>query len=405
MNNNHTCNSPDYTRFNRSYNFMRPSISWGAIAAGVVTSLIAAMLLSLLFIGLGFSNFDINAQDAGTHSGLALGLGSIVIMVLSLFAGGYLSGMLSGRSGGTHGFLTWATLSLVAFLLSAMAITSALQFSGSFIGGAFTAGTTGDAKTTQHEVNKEIDHTVKQYAFSDEFLNSYNSQLNSALDGGKAPILSIDKLKNSLASARNQLSEAAKEGYNTPDSLKAIRDRLKNSLQRDIDGLNFTVTQTEVSKQLINNGMAKEKAQTVAQNALNIFNAAKIDARKKIVDAKDFVDNGMYNGKPLTDQAVQIAGDATNKAGHGALWACFSAILGAVISALAGSMGAKKHKANINHDYFDNGPHYDNGGSDYRSDRNGREYNDRDYAARNGPVTTERVTTHRILGDDISPRV
>ncbi|WJW79971.1 YrzE family protein [Bartonella sp. TP] len=400
MNNNHTCNNPDYTRYNRSYNFMRPSISWGAIAAGVVTSLITAMLLSLLFIGLGFSNFDINAQDAGTHSGLALGLGSIVIMILSLFAGGYLSGMLSGRSGGTHGFLTWATLSLVAFLLSAMAITSALQFSGSLIGGAFTAGATGDAKTTQHEVNKEIDHTVKAYAFSDDFLDSYRSQLNSALDGGKAPVLSIDKLKNSLASARNQLSEAAKEGYNTPDSLKAIGDRLKNSLQRDIDGLNFTVTQTEVSKQLINNGMAKEKAQTVAQNALNIFNAAKADSRKKIVDAKNFVDKGLYNGKNLPDQAVQIAGDATNKAGHGALWACFSAVLGALVSALAGSMGTKKHTVNINHDYFDNGPHYDNNGRD-----DGRDYNGRDYTAANAPVTTERVTTHRILGDDISPRV
>lgn len=415
MNNNYTYNTPDSFRHNNmSHNFHKSSLSWGAIAAGVVTALMTAMVLSLLFIGLGFSSFDVHSQNAGDHSGWALGLGSILLMLISLFAGSYLSGLLSGKHGLAHGFLTWATLSLVALLFSAMAITSALQFSGSLIGGAFNAGSTAisnnDVSISGQDINKQVNQSLKQYGLSDDFLASYRSQLSTALEGGKASIVSIDKLKNSLKSARNHIGDAAKEGYNNPDGLKAIGNKLATTLQKDLDALNAPITLSEVEKQLVSSGTTQEKAPAIAQNALNIYEAARADTRNKITDAKNLVDKGLNTATNWPNQATQMVGDATNKTGHGALWAAFSALLGAAISVIAGSLGAKRHNKYHKPHNIDNDSSYTGNVTGNARDNvaglatgNVADYN-RAYNPVN-PAQPDRSTGQRILGDDIPPKL
>ncbi|HEX6978301.1 MAG TPA: PhnA-like protein [Alphaproteobacteria bacterium] len=111
-------------------------ISWGAVFAGVVISLITQFLLSMLGVGIGVSTIDpatAGTPEAGTFS-IAGAIWWTVSGIISAFVGGWVAARLSGvpiaTSASLHGLVTWATTMLVVFYL----LTSA---AGALIGGAF----------------------------------------------------------------------------------------------------------------------------------------------------------------------------------------------------------------------------------------------------------------------------
>lgn len=111
-------------------------ISWGAVFAGVVISLITQFLLSMLGVGIGVSTIDpatAGTPKAGTLS-IAGAIWWTVSGIIAAFVGGWVAARLSGvpiaTSAALHGLVTWATTMLVVFYL----MTSA---AGALIGGAF----------------------------------------------------------------------------------------------------------------------------------------------------------------------------------------------------------------------------------------------------------------------------
>ena len=99
------------------------NVSWGAIAAGVVTVLAVTVLLSLVTAGIGLDG-----------SGTAAGIWSIVSLALAIAAGGYVAGALAVRGGLIHGFLTWAASLLTALVLATWLSTSLLGAVGGVVG-------------------------------------------------------------------------------------------------------------------------------------------------------------------------------------------------------------------------------------------------------------------------------
>ncbi|HUR44874.1 MAG TPA: hypothetical protein VMZ27_03280 [Candidatus Saccharimonadales bacterium] len=111
-------------------------VSWGAIFAGLLVTIVVQMMLTLLGIGLGAASIDpLKEQNPG--QGLALGsaIWLIVSALIATFIGACISGRLSGAprtaDGLLHGVVTWsaATVLTVAMLVSA---------AGVVIGGATT---------------------------------------------------------------------------------------------------------------------------------------------------------------------------------------------------------------------------------------------------------------------------
>ncbi len=114
-------------------------ISWGAIFAGVVISLITHFLLTTLGVGIGLSTVDPTAAG-GTPQAGQITLGASIWWALSgilaALAGGWVAARLAGmaiRSAGLlHGLVTWAATTLVVLYLLTTAATS-------IVGGAFGA--------------------------------------------------------------------------------------------------------------------------------------------------------------------------------------------------------------------------------------------------------------------------
>lgn len=114
-------------------------VSWGAILAGVVAALVIQILLNILGLGVGAASLDAaNLGDNPSAGGFSMtaGIWWVVSGIIASFAGGIVAGRLCGAASANtarwHGFVTWATSTLVVFVL----LTSAV---GSLVGGTFSA--------------------------------------------------------------------------------------------------------------------------------------------------------------------------------------------------------------------------------------------------------------------------
>lgn len=114
--------------------------SWGAIFAGTVTFLAVLIVFGLVSAAMGLSDAD----------GVAVGIWSIIAIILALAIAGYIAGALAVRSGLLHGLVTWATSLVGVVLLIGWLGTSVLGAVGGAVGGV--AETAGGPAVVQEEL-------------------------------------------------------------------------------------------------------------------------------------------------------------------------------------------------------------------------------------------------------------
>ncbi len=117
-----------------------PRIKWSAVFAGWAVGLAIQMVLTLMGLGFGAWAIDIRESDPGRGVPIGAALWTGISMLISAFAGGYVTSRLSGsylRSDGIyHGIVVWG----VNWLIFAWLTTTAMA---TMVGGAFSVfGTT-----------------------------------------------------------------------------------------------------------------------------------------------------------------------------------------------------------------------------------------------------------------------
>jgi hypothetical protein len=176
----------------------RSRLSWGAILAGVVISLITQLLLNLLGVALGaaslapLSGGAPSALSISTGAGIWLALSSI----LAALAGGYAAGKFSGTqnesNAGWHGLTAWAlTTLLLSYLVSSAA-------------GGLLGGLGGAAKSTAQVAAPVL------VQITDPF-SSIEQSLRSTAAGNDPAALrdaAIAALKSALTGDQLQAAEA-----------------------------------------------------------------------------------------------------------------------------------------------------------------------------------------------------
>src|ERR1700712_404577 len=106
-----------------------PRLSWGAVIAGVILSLIVYLIMSVLGTAIGASLLSpMSRQNPGHGFGFGSGVWVIVTTVLAVFIGSYFAGRCAPVLGWLHGLLAWAGMTFL--VIYGMA---------SFVGGAVNA--------------------------------------------------------------------------------------------------------------------------------------------------------------------------------------------------------------------------------------------------------------------------
>ncbi len=141
------------------------TVSWGAVFAGLVLSLIVYLVLSVLGTAIGASAID-PMGDRNPFSGFGVGAGvwAGVTTLLAIAVGGFVAGFLARRSGGLHGLLAWAMTTLVTVYLLISATGSALNVAGSAaktglttVGAVAGAGVSAAAPAVGGAVQRQLD--------------------------------------------------------------------------------------------------------------------------------------------------------------------------------------------------------------------------------------------------------
>lgn len=118
-------------------------LSWGAIFAGLIVAMVTQIVLSVLGLAIGLTVWDPGDPAAGLAQGA--GIWVAVAALISLFAGGIVTGRLAGvltvGDGALHGGVMWGLSVMVTLWLSAagagMVLGGAFQVVGTAAGAGF----------------------------------------------------------------------------------------------------------------------------------------------------------------------------------------------------------------------------------------------------------------------------
>lgn len=300
-------------------------ISWSAIFAGVILSVVIYLLLTILGTAIGATTIDpLKEQNPldGLGTGAAIWTG--LSMLISIGAGAFVTGRLAQREGALHGLLMWAVNTLFVVWLAISLLSSAVSGTASVIGSGFSMVGNGISAIAPSIANKAKE-TLKENNFD---LGNVQSELEKTLQQTGKPELQPQALKNDAnkesQTAQNQAQNTANNPQNADTDLanwfKGVLQRNQDTLQAaDVDALkNIIKARTGKSDQ--------EVDQIVAQTQKSYE-----QARQKYQELK-------AQAEQKAREAAQQAAAATAKAS----WMTLIVLL--IEAAVAGALGMMGRK-------------------------------------------------------------
>lgn len=305
-----------------------PRISWGAVFAGGLISLIVYLILSVLGTAIGASAID-PLGDAHPLAGFGTGTGLWLsaTTLLSIFAGAFIAGRSAPGEGALHGLLAWSLTTLATVWLLA-------SLAGSVTGAAFS--TVGKGLSLAGE---------GVAAAAPQLASGVKEQLR---ENGIA--LDWDNLKGELDTALRQTGKAELD----PDRLQAQAERSVDEAQA---GANAAARDPQAANAELSEWFAKVRERgtpalaAADQDALaNLIAArtgqspqqARVTAERY---ARSYAD-AMAQYEQLKAQAAQKAREAAQTAAAGVSKAAWSSLivllLGGLVAFAAGRLGFRR---------------------------------------------------------------
>ncbi|WP_426818122.1 hypothetical protein ACP3TC_10015 [Winslowiella sp. 2C04] len=295
-------------------------ISWSAIFAGVIISMVVYLLLAILGTAIGASTIDpLKEQNPldGIGTGAAIWTGAS--MLISIAAGAYASGRLAQREGALHGLLMFGVNTLICTWFLIVVVNNTLTGAGNIIGsGLQTLGSGISAiapPATQMVKDKLAENNIN--------LDSLQNELETTLgQSGKAelqPENLENKAQNEVNNAQNQASATANAPQNADTDLagfiRGLIDRNESTFQAaDRDALkNIIKART---------GKSDQEVEQMVDQAEKSYQ----QARAKYEELKQ-----------QAEQKAREAGEKAAAATAKASWFAFFMLI--VEAVLAGAMG------------------------------------------------------------------
>ncbi|HFI5306119.1 MULTISPECIES: CAP-Gly protein [Serratia] len=324
-------------------------ISWGSVIGGVITVLAVSLLLSTLGTSLGFSIVDPTSDDPVNGAGTTVVVWSAISIILSLAAGAFIAGRLAANDGLIHGFLVWATSLIVAAVLGALLVGSAVKAtgnalgaiastSGSLLSGAGSAigkGASGLADAGGKVFDKlGIDTKLEPEKLQDNVV--------AALKKSDIPSLQPEFMQQQLDAAKSEVGDAVKALALQPENSDAIIQDLVAKLKKHGEAISQDVDEDSLKKTLSENtDMTPQEVDQTVKNLVDAKNKTAQLVNQRLNDVEVKINQAKQEYTELKQKAREQAAEAAKALSHAALWSFFALLIGAVISALAGLWGVK----------------------------------------------------------------
>lgn len=305
-----------------------PRISWGAVFAGGLISLIIYLILSVLGTAIGASALD-PLGDSHPLAGFGAGTGVwlTVTTLLSIFAGAYIAGRSAPGQGALHGLLTWSLTTLATvWLLASLATGLASAAANTVSKGLSLAGQGVAAAAPQ--VASGVKEQLRENGIDLDWDN-LKGELDTALRQiGKAG-LDPQRLREDVQRSTNDAEAGARDTARDPqaasvefgDWFAKVRERGEPAMAAaDKDALAHLIAARTGQSPEQARATADRYAQTYAE-AIAKYEQLKAQARQK------------------AREAAQTAASGVSKAAWSSL---IVLLLGGLIAFFAGRLGYRR---------------------------------------------------------------
>lgn len=323
-------------------------VSWGSVIAGIVTVLAISALLSLLGTAIGSSVVDPFSDNPFDGLGTAFGISSAVFLVISFAAGGFVAGRLANSNGFIHGFLSWATATIISLMLIGFAAgqlaSSGASAVGSILSGAGQAtgsvaqGFSSAATSLGEQLSDNFDFDPD----TESYLNrqSVRNQVNQILRDTETESLQPEYLRGQAQAAVSDIQTAVRRLASNPADYETILNELVETQRARLENIGQDVDRDALVNSLVNNtDMTQPEAEEFVDESLARLNAG-IDQLEQQVDRLEaYIEQAQEELASAEQSLREGAEEATQSIRNSAVMAFIAMIIAALISSFAGVAG------------------------------------------------------------------
>ncbi|MCO6523886.1 MAG: hypothetical protein J6562_02545 [Candidatus Schmidhempelia sp.] len=327
-----------------TYSYNQHHASWGSIIAGVVTVLAVGLLLSTLGTALSFSVIHPLSNNPTSGLKTTFGLWSAIEIIVSLACGGYISGCLAKRDGMIHGFLVWGLAFILSVILGGMMISSAFN---SVKGVA--SNTLSAASSMASDIGASLSENI------DDIKDNLSNNFDLNIDGDKArndieqllrdtevSTLQPDYLQQQLNATQQDIRSAFRQLVNNPQEYDTIFKGLTDKINSRVNTITSKIDKNAAINALAKNrNISHDEATQIVNNLINNFNYSVAKAKDQLGNVQMQINQFKDETQQLIQETRKQADKATKVIAKSALFMFISLLIGALISAGFGYLGAR----------------------------------------------------------------
>ncbi len=281
-------------------------ISWGAIFAGAVLTLVIQVMLALLGLGIGLATLDPATSDNPALSTFssASGIWAALTVLIATFVGAYaaarFAGSFSRRDGALTGVTTWAVSTLVAVYLLTSGVSAIVTTTFGALGS--TVSSLGQAAGAV--IPNSIDNLPPEL----------QAQARQLLARGE----------DQAQDAANQVQTEAQDAANTARQAAGTED-LGAAVREIFQGLGQDAT--------------PEQRQTAVQAISTQAGISQAEAEQRLTQFQAQYDQAVLQAREVAQQAADTASTTAFVAFIGMLLGAIVAVVGGIVGRPARTVG------------------------------------------------------------------
>lgn len=315
-------------------------VSWGSIIGGVMTVLAVSFLLSLIGTSIGLFMLDPTDSEPFSGVGTSVGIWTVLSLLISLAAGGFVAGKLAARDGMIHGFLTWASSLIITVILGIMMVSSAVKMTGNLLGSV--SSVTGDILSgVGSAVSDGSSEVASLFDGMDIDVNSGEvpQDIRRTLRETAVREFQPGYINNQLSAVRSDLQRSVKRLVANPQQAESIIDGFTNRLQNRIDRYTSNIDREEVVTAITNStDLSRAQAESTVDQYMQLLQ----DGRNSLDNLQQEINEAKAEWEQVKQEALVKSEEAANSAAWAAIWSFLALLVGAALAGFAGRYGATK---------------------------------------------------------------
>ena len=327
-----------------SFAGLKGRVSWGSVFGGVMTVLAISVLLSILNSSIGLFMFDPLSDHPVAGIGTAVGIGSAIILVAGMAAGGFVAGKLAGMDGMIHAVVLGIFLAVGAAKMTVNTLGAVSSVTGSVLSG--TGDTVGNGVAALSEDAKELFGKIDFNATLKE--GNIPQNIRTALLKSDVKELQPDYLQKQLAEVKDDLEASVKKIVRSPQQADESIDSFLDRLKQRTESISKNIDRNDLAKAIANNtNMSKAEANKTIDQYMNLLENARMEAGKQIDKLEVTLKKAAQEWKEIKHEALVAADKATDAAARSALISFLAILSGAVLCCIAGAYGSRKTQERV----------------------------------------------------------